>query len=473
MTLFQNITSKKFLTIVSIAISSLIIDISLSNISDITSVSTSWGFAAFIGIAVIYAIGQYLILRFVKQKSKRIRLRLPHFNKLGTIITAIQYSLTAIIIFTIIQMLVNSYYSTFLLPLSSSMSYALAAIVIAILVLAFLSWYRLNRDFALLSYSVSFIITCISIVSSLVFFNIILVDTPDKITSVSQSEPVSESEEVGHSESEEVGHSESEEVGHGPDIRKFDQSTLAGKVQIVFVISRILSYSSLWASTAILLRAHSRKLGKVRFWIIISIPIASFISIFVIVTPFLQSLSQDSRDMDMASKIIVDALGYTLPALVSSVLFGAPFWIISRNLRYGSIVRDYMIIAASGFALFELTSSGSIILASYPPLGLASVSFVGLSSYLILMGIYSSAVSISEDSRLRRAIRKFATTESKVLDSIGLAQMEQEVQKKVLRLAKEQEEKMVEETGVESSLDEDDMKEYLQEVIKEVKKSRP
>jgi Tfp pilus assembly PilM family ATPase len=88
------------------------------------------------------------------------------------------------------------------------------------------------------------------------------------------------------------------------------------------------------------------------------------------------------------------------------------------------------------------------------------------------MGIYSSAVSISEDSRLRRAIRKFAMTELKVLDSIGLAQMEQEVQKKVLSLAKEQEEKMVEETGIEMSLDEDDMKEYLQKVINEVKRSR-
>jgi hypothetical protein len=285
---------------------------------------------------------------------------------------------------------------------------------------------------------------------------------PDKVTSVSQLEPVGE---VGHSESE-------EEVGHGPDIRKFDSSTLSGKVQIVFVISRILSYLSLWTSTAILLHAHSGKLGKVKFWIIIGIPIASFISIFVIVTPFLRSLPHDNSNMDMTSRIIVDALGYTLPALASSVLFGAPFWIIARNLRYGSIVKDYMIIAASGFALFELTSSGSVILASYPPLGLASVSFVGLSSYLILMGIYSSAVSISEDSRLRRAIRKFAMTELKVLDSIGLAQMEQEVQKKVLSLAKEQEEKMVEETGIEMSLDEDDMKEYLQKVINEVKRSR-
>jgi MFS family permease len=462
MALVKNITSKIFLIIVSVAISSLIIDISLSNISDITSVSTSWGFAAFIVIAVVYIIGQYLILKFVEQKSKRIRSKLPHFNKLGTIITVIQYGLTAIIIFTLLQILVNSYYYTFLLNLCSSMSYATATTVMVILVLEFFSWYRSHRDFALLSYSISFIITFISIVSSIVFFNIVLVDMPDKVTSVSQLEPVGE---VGHSESE-------EEVGHGPDIRKFDSSTLSGKVQIVFVISRILSYLSLWTSTAILLHAHSGKLGKVKFWIIIGIPIASFISIFVIVTPFLQSLPHDNSDMDMTSRIIVDALGYTLPALASSVLFGTPFWIIARNLRYGSIVKDYMIIAASGFALFELTSSGSVILASYPPLGLASISFVGLSSYLILMGIYSSAVSISEDSRLRRAIRKFAMTESKVLDSIGLAQMEQEVQKKVLSLAKEQEEKMVEETGIEMSLDEDDIKEYLQKVINEVKRSR-
>ena len=48
--------------------------------------------------------------------------------------------------------------------------------------------------------------------------------------------------------------------------------------------------------------------------------------------------------------------------------------------------------------------------------------------------------------------------------------MEQEVQRKVLRLARVQEEKMVEQTGIESSLDEGDMKEYLQEVINEVKK---
>ena len=50
-------------------------DISLSNISDMISVSTYWGFTAFIAIVIAYAVGQYLILEFVKQKSKRIRLK--------------------------------------------------------------------------------------------------------------------------------------------------------------------------------------------------------------------------------------------------------------------------------------------------------------------------------------------------------------------------------------------------------------
>src|SRR5215212_8598334 len=115
MALFQNITSIKFLTVISITIASLIIDISLSNISDITSVSTNWGFGAFIAIAIMYAIGQCLILNFVNQKTKRIRSRSPYFNKVGNVITTIQYGLTAIIAFTIIEMLVNSYYHSILL----------------------------------------------------------------------------------------------------------------------------------------------------------------------------------------------------------------------------------------------------------------------------------------------------------------------------------------------------------------------
>src|SRR5918995_1616612 len=447
-------STRKFFIVISIVVSSLIIDSSLSNISDIIRVSTSWGFSAFIAVVIIYAIGQYLVLEFVKRRSRGIRSKSPYFNRLSTVVTIVQYVLTAIILFVILQIFLNSYYYTSMLTWNLSISYAMASIIMVILALVFFSWYRSNRNFIVLSYSVSFIITGISIVSAIIFFTIILLGMQDKITNSSSLEPTSEQEEVGH----------------GPDIRKFDLSTGLGKIQTVFVISQIVSFLSLWGSTAMLLHIYSKKLGKVKFWIIITIPIASYLSIFVIITPFVMSISSGNHDKDSIIEIlVVDALGYTLPALFSGLLFGLPFWMIARSLSYSSALKDYKIIAGSGFALFGLAITGSVMLASYPPLGLASVSFVGLSSYLILMGIYSSAISMSEDVKLRQAIRKSAVDESKLLVGIGSAQMEQKIEKKVIEMAKDHSASMTERTGVQLSLTEHDMKQYLSTVLKEIK----
>ena len=47
--------------------------------------------------------------------------------------------------------------------------------------------------------------------------------------------------------------------------------------------------------------------------------------------------------------------------------------------------------------------------------------------------------------------------------------MEQELQKKVLAIAKKNSDMMIEDTGFEPSLSDDEMKQYLEEVIKEIK----
>jgi hypothetical protein len=162
---------------------------------------------------------------------------------------------------------------------------------------------------------------------------------------------------------------------------------------------------------------------------------------------------------------------FLLSKPAGGAMFGFAFWDIARKLDQGP-VKDYMIISAYGFMLFFISNQAAIVfpVISYPPFGFATILFVGLSSYFIMVGIYSSAISISEDSELRRSIRRSAIKESKLLESIGIAHMEQEIQKRVLRLAKEQEETMVGQTGIQSSLDEHDMKEYLEQVINEVKK---
>jgi hypothetical protein len=134
---------------------------------------------------------------------------------------------------------------------------------------------------------------------------------------------------------------------------------------------------------------------------------------------------------------------------------------------------QYLIVAAVGFVLLFVADQAVVLVnAPYPPLGLTSISFLGLASYLIFAGIYSSAVSVSQDSKLRKSIRNFAEKEAHLLDSIGSAHMEQEIQKKVLALTKQSQDKMVEESGIYSSLTEDDVRLYLDEVIQEIGKVR-
>jgi hypothetical protein len=132
-----------------------------------------------------------------------------------------------------------------------------------------------------------------------------------------------------------------------------------------------------------------------------------------------------------------------------------------------------MLISAYGLVLL-FVSNQAIVVAEvpYPPFGLATLSFIGLSAYLVLLGIYSSAISVSEDSKLRQSIRVLTLKDSRLLDSIGTAQMEQEIQRRVIALTKQNQDTLAKETGIQSSLTEEDMKQYLEQVIEEVKKQR-
>ena len=167
---------------------------------------------------------------------------------------------------------------------------------------------------------------------------------------------------------------------------------------------------------------------------------------------------------------VIYTLLFSISKPLGGVLFGVAFWIVANNLKDNK-VKGYLILSAYGMTLlFASNQPTSLILAPYPPFGLVTVCFIGLASYLLYLGIYSSALSVSEDSRLRQTIRKAALKESQqFLDAIGSAEMEQEIQKKVLRFSKRTKALMEDETGISTSLDDDDIRRYLDEVLIEVK----
>jgi hypothetical protein len=74
----------------------------------------------------------------------------------------------------------------------------------------------------------------------------------------------------------------------------------------------------------------------------------------------------------------------------------------------------------------------------FPPFGIPTITILNTAAYLVLVGIYNSAKLVSVNNNLRKSIYKHAV-ESKMLQLIGHAEMEKEIQKTVTRIIQSQE----------------------------------
>ena len=125
------------------------------------------------------------------------------------------------------------------------------------------------------------------------------------------------------------------------------------------------------------------------------------------------------------------------------------------------------------FYLFFSAGQTTLAFSPYPPFGFATMSFYGLSTYLILLGLYASAISVSQDIELRKSIKKSTLRESRFLDSMGTAHMEKELMKRMVsKVHEEQKELLNESGGVKSSLSEEDILNIVKEADKEIKEKR-
>ena len=414
--------------------SALIIDISLNLLSDIVNLATSTilSTVVFVMLVSVFAIGQYLIFQFVKQKNNELIEKTPSIKAIGRISLAVYFFLSAIFLLILIQIVTSSTYSTFILSVGSTINYVLAIIVMIIFSLLFVSWYRSSKNFIILMYSLAAIAVSISFMLGAILTNASLLTLPPERNALSEASTF------------------------------FFENILLGSIQYLFAVSNAVNYFLLWISTALLLRHYSKKMGSAKFWLIMSIPIILFVNQFIVVSPIVASLSEDPN-MDI---VYVQIFGNILPGIVGGIIFGIPFWIVSRTIR-NDIVRHYMLIAAWGAIFLQFTTSAGIAAAPYPPFGLFSVLLTALSCYLILVGVYSSAISVSIDRRLRHSIRKNTEEELRLLSDIGKARVEQELQSKVLKIIKENSDSFSE-RGIHTSLTEENAKGYLDDILREL-----
>jgi hypothetical protein len=349
-------------------------------------------------------------------------------------VSLIQYILIGLLVFVILQMILISAYNVAIVAAAIAISYILAIVMTGLLALRFFSWFKSTRNTVVLAYTLTAAALSVNAGFTLVY----VVNGLLGVSAVVRPH-----------------------IGHITGFAPYSIILNSG-----YVISSIVSFIIAWIATILLLRHHSKKLGAAKYWILVTIPLAYFLGQF---QPLFLDLFSAYRLSNPILFNVLYTVIFNFSKPVGGILFGLAFWIIARSVRHRAL-KDYLMIAGYGLLLLFTSNQAAVLINSpYPPFGMATISFVGLSSYLVLVGIYSSAISVAEDSTLRQSIRKLAIRESKLLESIGAAQMEQEIQKRVIGMTKEAERMMIEGTGVEPSVNEEEVKQYLQEVMEELK----
>jgi hypothetical protein len=246
---------------------------------------------------------------------------------------------------------------------------------------------------------------------------------------------------------------------------EFQPGTIELSLEDIYSVGNVVAFILLWISTNVLLYHHAKRFGKLKYWILVSLPLASFLGIFLVADELANNASELGLDI-----IYVNILGYALPGIVTGILTGLPFLIIGRSIGRNQTVGDYMLTAAIGLILFQIGGTATVTHTPFPPLGLAGVLIVGISSYLIFVGVHHSTVSISNDIRLREFVIKSAKQirESLLLREVASAEMSRQIENKVIQITKEESEKMSFEEGISISLSTKDLEKYVREVLLEL-----
>ena len=321
--------------------------------------------ALFIGIAAIFIVCQHFILSYISDKNKEQKAKALHLNITHVGVRIAQYVLAAIFIIVIVQMYITSQYSSALLVASTGISYMLATVMFALLTRGFLSWYwtsskEKKKNAMIIIFAMAMTATVVVYtVGAVVLLLGMLQQQPEIIAS--------------------------DRVASFPE---FEPDSFLGQVQSWYQIAAAVFFVLTWIGTVLLLYPYSKRFGKAKFWAVMGFAVFYHT---IQIPLFELGWYTPSENSDAMTNILI----FSVVGLFSGIIFGAAFLSVARTLPKGSPLRSQMMIAAYGLLLFYVVGGGTASQAAYPPIGLASVSVVGLASYMIYRPILFSNICLT------------------------------------------------------------------------------
>lgn len=382
---------------------------------------------------------------------------IPYLRSMFHTVRIAFFVTAAILAIIILQILTTSQYYVALSLAIVLVGYLLAAVNIGLLGYKMLSWYRIKHNLATLLFAVTFLAGAIGfsnipIVNSVFFFSVNPYLTERYYVDYGYQPDQNSGDPVSHF-----------------SLRKSD--SLFALYQLTMNILRA-PYFLMWASAIVLVQNYSKTMGRAKFLLITVLPGVIFpISIF-------ESVSGGVFPPIFAS--LYGGAALALAGLFMAIIF----FVSAKNMKriHGSqnkSILQYLTITGFGFLLILVAISPAVHVIDrmhtpFPPFATLTWAFLGFFYLPSQYRLLSFCNKNFKDIGLRKSIRQVATEESsnRLLDNIGTAQMEQAIEHRVQKIAKEQEESLQKETGVRQEVSKEDVEAYVNEVLEEVKKIR-
>jgi hypothetical protein len=418
----------------------ILLDTSIINIYDLvnkTFVSIEFKKYFFAITSITCLILEIVIINHIRKLFVTNQLiNKDKFKIINTCVLISQYLLIFLVSLIIFKQFYFNYYDSLLLMFVVIISYGVPSFLLLQAAALFLRWYRINKKIVPLLYFVSLI---------MLVFNFIIINT---IVNIS--------------------------IDLRPDqVREFvggSMNIVTGKYEVLnfhYGLSTILSFVSIWFTTTILLYSSESKIStQVRHLVLLVLPLFYFLLGYFgqnTIYKFLFSL-------DFANPIYISiflTLIFSLSKPVGGIIFGIVFWNAAKLFPYNKLIKEYLIYTGIGF-LFLFSANQSTVLAftPYPPFGIAAITILIVSSYLILIGISTSASLIAKNVKLRQTIYQ-VTKESNLLNYIGSAEIEIEMKETMKKIIKKTESIQQDK---EEQIDENQLRQYIVDVLRELKK---
>jgi hypothetical protein len=403
----------------------------------------------FVTLAVVFAGIIIVLLGFVKDIDRESGLKRGLSVKSTYLIIAVTQLSLIIAMVIIIQPTIGlKSYSTLSLLAVIYISNITGLFFLIMLVVTLADWIMTKKDKILSLYTISFALTAIAIITSMIYATYVLSQQPSNIR------PSSIHLSLLNIPIAEVA------MYFGPALD----------------VTSILSFVSVWIASAILLSTYSRRIGKIRYWTIISIPLIYFLF------PFEKNVVDIFRSLVVSSPVLYGVLNVTIFSAtkqIGALLFSLAFLTASALVTKHEM-QKYLLISAIGIAiLYGSIEIDTLLFATYPPFGVVTVSFIPMGSYLLFTGILLSATLVARDKELRKEFHNVAMSQLGLLKTIGVTEMEKQlmktyksVDKQTRSLEKDSrfEKDEIREAlhGLVDEMDKENVREILHEVLTEV-----